>query len=468
MRKRLGIFVALVAALSFGIAQAAQIDGLQTNSGPDLPAALDVYVNPGDLGDALIGGYYNARGNFNFISLVNTSTTEGVSVKVRFREGKYSNEVLDFFVCLSAGDRWTAWVFGDTNEDNPAYILVWDDDTPTYPDFGSDNLQEFKSGTPSCVTPDMTKEGYFTVIGVSSWLDTPGAMKVVSTDAQCGEATGIAGANADDFCVGAADCDIVAREDVENVLVGTVIIYDVAGVAGAYGYNMTALADFRDTVVGNPGLGVDDPPTLADAGNSLPPFGLDAVNYALTKDNLIALYDIESVLTGQSDVIITFPTKRLTLVEGATWQQPFQGSYDVTPECEWLDACEPVTVSLWDDEENSPEVTTGFSPTTTTELELCNEVNYITIGESGAVSLLDTDLLQFRVGQSGFDIGWVNFNFTSNNLAAQRQIALPNAATPDATAYGLPVIGYELGSFLQEFYTHMLPLRYTTDIRTAD
>ena len=369
MRKiLLGVLVAMVAALSFSMAQAAQIDGLQTNSGLALPTGLAVYVNPGDLGDALIGGYYNARGSLDMISLVNTSTDEGVAVKVRFREGKYSNEVLDFFVCLSAGDRWTAWVYGDDDDSNPAHILVWDDDTPTCPDFGSGQDQAFhysSTGAASCVTADMTKEGYFTVIAVSSWSDpNPGDLRVVETDAECCETLGIG--DADDFCVGSncttSTCNIPCLLDAGNYLTGTVAIYEIVDGAAAYAYNMTALADFRHSAVPSPGLGLDDPPTLAHCAD-----GLDGVNYVLTKESLIALYDIEDYWDAQSDVIITFPTKTQTL-RAIGVQNPFQGGIDEDDECAWEDACEPVAVTLWDDEENSPETTHGFSPSTTSVL----------------------------------------------------------------------------------------------------
>ncbi|MBA7644256.1 hypothetical protein ES703_51998 [subsurface metagenome] len=455
----MGVFVAMVVALSFSMAQAAQIDGLQTNSGAPLPAMLDVYVNPGDLGDALIGGYYNARGSLDMISLVNTSTTTGVVVKVRFREGKYSNEVLDFFVCLSAGDRWTAWVYGDDDTSNPAHLYVWDNDTPTCPDFGDDNDQAFIYSGASCVTADMTKEGYFTVIAVASWSDSPGALtKAVKTDEECCEVVGQA--DADDFCVNPPndDPDCIDLVDAGNYLTGTVAIYDIVDGAAAYAYNMTALGNFSDVPIGNPGLGLDDPPTFADCQD-----GLDGLNYVLTKESLIALYDIEDYWSAQSDIIITFPTKTQTLTAGVGVQNPFQGDVDPDDDCSWYhDPCEPMDVTLWDDEENSPEITHGFSPSTTTELELCNEVNYITMGE-GAASLLDTDLLQFKVAMDGFQIGWVNFDFTQHHVAT-RLIGLPSAATPDATAHGLPVIGYELGSFIDGYYGHMLPLRYTSDI----
>jgi len=450
MKKLIGILVMFVAAMSFSFAQAAQIDGMQTNSGPNLPSGLSVYVNPGDLGDALIGGYYNARNAFTFIRLINTSTTDGVAVKVRFREGKFTNEVLDFFVCLSAGDQWTAWVYGDDDPSHPALVTVWDDDTPTFPSFGSLGgtvaMADGSHGANSCVTPDMTKEGYFTIIGVSSWDDVPGASKVVDTSGACGETLGLF--DEDGFTA-------PALGDVPNTLAGAVVIYDLVDGAAAYGYNMLALADFRSNFVTGAGLGMDDPPTLADVQG-----GLDNLNYILTKSNLVALYDIEDFLSGQSDIIITFPTKRLTLASGT--QNPFQGSI-ASDDCSWLDGCEEVAVKLWNDEEDSPTITQGFSPSRTPDLELCNEVNYITIGGATSNSILNTDLLQFKLGEPGFVIGWVNFDFTQHH-AAQRQIALPSSASPEAVAHGLPVIGYELGSFIEGGFGHMLPLRYNSNI----
>ncbi|MEP7068728.1 MAG: hypothetical protein ABI789_05780, partial [Usitatibacter sp.] len=63
-------------------------------------SAQAIYQDPNNLGQALIYPYYtvnSAAGNaFNtFVSVTNTTTVVKV-VKVRFREGKNSAEVLDF------------------------------------------------------------------------------------------------------------------------------------------------------------------------------------------------------------------------------------------------------------------------------------------------------------------------------------------------------------------------------------
>jgi hypothetical protein len=78
-------------------------------------AAQAAYQNPSGLGQALIYPYYTVQssgGNaYNtYVSVVNTTDRVKV-VKVRFREGKNSREVLDFNLYLSPNDmlpaRWS-------------------------------------------------------------------------------------------------------------------------------------------------------------------------------------------------------------------------------------------------------------------------------------------------------------------------------------------------------------------------
>jgi hypothetical protein len=71
-----------------------------------------VAVNPNGLGEALIYPYYtvNPTRTLNaynsLLSVVNTGDSV-LSVKVRFLEGKNSQEVLDFNLFLSPYDVWT-------------------------------------------------------------------------------------------------------------------------------------------------------------------------------------------------------------------------------------------------------------------------------------------------------------------------------------------------------------------------
>jgi ABC-type glycerol-3-phosphate transport system substrate-binding protein len=63
------------------------------------------------IGHNLLVPYFNAQnGNMSVIHVVNTDTTNGKAVKVRFRGASNSDDILDFQVFLSPGDVWTAAV----------------------------------------------------------------------------------------------------------------------------------------------------------------------------------------------------------------------------------------------------------------------------------------------------------------------------------------------------------------------
>lgn len=88
----------LTAAVLAGLAGAAGIVG----------SAQAVNINPDGLGQVLIYPYYTVNGgNTTLLSVVNT-TEHAKAVKVRFKEGKNSREVLDFNLYLSMYDVWTA------------------------------------------------------------------------------------------------------------------------------------------------------------------------------------------------------------------------------------------------------------------------------------------------------------------------------------------------------------------------
>jgi hypothetical protein len=75
--------------------------------------AQAVNLNPDGLGQVLIYPYYTTRdGNSTILSVVNT-TDSAKAVKVRFKEGYNSREVLDFNLYMSAWDVWTATLFDD-------------------------------------------------------------------------------------------------------------------------------------------------------------------------------------------------------------------------------------------------------------------------------------------------------------------------------------------------------------------
>ncbi len=85
------------------------------------------------VGEALMYPYYSTmNGNQTFITVANT-TNDAKAVKVRFREGVGSRDVMDFTLYLSANDYWVAVV----SRDGDAVRVSTDDTSCTVPDVGA-------------------------------------------------------------------------------------------------------------------------------------------------------------------------------------------------------------------------------------------------------------------------------------------------------------------------------------------
>ena len=109
----------LTAAVLAGLAGAAGIAG----------TAQAVNLNPDGLGQVLIYPYYTSNGGNNtLLSVVNT-TDSAKAVKVRFKEGYNSRDVLDFNMYMSAWDVWVAAVV----DDGGVPTLIIPDSTCTVP-----------------------------------------------------------------------------------------------------------------------------------------------------------------------------------------------------------------------------------------------------------------------------------------------------------------------------------------------
>jgi hypothetical protein len=131
-------------------------------------AANAVYVNQDGLGQALVYPYYTVRGgNVTLISVVNT-TTQAKAVKVRFLEGKNSQEVLDFNLFLSAKDVWTSAVTATTNG---ATLTTGDRSctNPRIPAGGADFRNTlFANDAAALQTLDRTREGYVEMLEMAT------------------------------------------------------------------------------------------------------------------------------------------------------------------------------------------------------------------------------------------------------------------------------------------------------------
>jgi hypothetical protein len=87
-----------------------------------------VHLNPRGTGQVLVFPYYTVNaGNQTLLSVVN-QTSAGKAVKLRFREGRNSRDVLNLNVYLAPFDVWTGTLFSqsDTGPNNPAHLTTTD------------------------------------------------------------------------------------------------------------------------------------------------------------------------------------------------------------------------------------------------------------------------------------------------------------------------------------------------------
>lgn len=137
-----------------------------------ITSAQAVHLNPDGTGQVLVFPYFNAEdGYVTNINLVN-STDQTKAVKIRFREGKYSNDILDFNIYMSPEDVWTGSVKAtDDGKGNTIGSLSTNDRTCTLPVLASCADGNCAATVPFTgynlyknVTASDTREGYVEVI----------------------------------------------------------------------------------------------------------------------------------------------------------------------------------------------------------------------------------------------------------------------------------------------------------------
>ena len=105
----LALSAAATLAGGLGFVSSAHAIIVQDDAVASVPATVMGGVQSGGVGHVLFTPYFSTvNGNVTLISLVNTDTTNGKAVKVRFRGAANSDDILDFTVLMSPGDVWTA------------------------------------------------------------------------------------------------------------------------------------------------------------------------------------------------------------------------------------------------------------------------------------------------------------------------------------------------------------------------
>ncbi len=440
-------------------------------------AAQAVNLNPDGLGEVLVYPYYTVRSDAHgnaynsLLSIVNT-TGSVKAVKVRFLEGKNSQEVLDFNLFLSKHDVWTAAIV--PSGAGGAMVQTADNSCtlPALPAAGvpfRNSLYALDGGGSSL---DRTNEGYVEIIEMTQYWDT-------STTA----------ANATHDSSGMPNCakvtDSQANKDAINrsageqggLMGGMTLINVDAGTD--YTEDAVALANFAtfDNLYTTPGsllpdMTFADPPTsvVPDQGGTMQstwaPVGTqtpDPVSAVLIHDNVMNEYVLDAITASGTDWVVTMPTKRFYVAKGTgRASKLFQRNFNST-----AGSCDDVNLNIYDREEQTPGSSLDFSPPGPSGTAICWEANVITFNNSSVLGSVNSQNIT-----TGYEHGWLDLSWfptSSSNpdglsppvqpthtLINSGVAPLVNTFTPiagsasnvgPATYVGLPVVGFAVQSF---------------------
>jgi len=402
-------------------------------------SAHAVHVNPDGLGQVLLYPYYTVQDGYDtYVHVVNT-TDEVKAVKVRFLEGKNSQEVLDFNLYLSPKDEWTGVI---TRTDTGAKIATADTSctAPAIPASGV-SFRNFRYTADSVNGNDRAREGYLEIIEMGDVQDPDVAAAATHTSA------GVP-----------ADCAVV-RADASNAT------GELPATGGLYGFNTlinveaglsstvdaVALDDFwlngmgTYTTTGSLSPSLEEGVNNADildgnvVVNSAFPQSVDAVSAVLARTNVINDYVVGLDFDALTDWVVTFPTKRFYVNGAGAPRAPFSEAWDA----EESRSCDEISITYYDREEQREVGEDDFSPAPeATSAALCNEVNTISIVENGTTGgLLGAEFTQAQIELApGFNAGWMDIGFAST-------AARTGLIGTGATVTGLPVIGFAATSF---------------------
>jgi hypothetical protein len=379
-------------------------------------SAQAVNINPDGTGEVLLYPYYTTNGgNMTLLSVVNTSDN-AKAVKVRFMESENSQEVLDFNLYMSAYDVWTAAIsampegamyddcdpFPDDDTDvyceGPLLTIPADETTCTVPLLGG--AQPFlpfqyqyglnDGGDSGTQGQARMNEGHFEMIEMGTLPndELPGIWAThdhsASGDGEPADCAALVAAwvdadlDADDgawitdptFGVEAPSGGLFGGAAIVNVMQGSMHSYDAIALNG---WNSTGFdifgPDLGDSIHAEPGTvepNLDSGDTLegkvfSESGQLLLSGDLDspvdAVSYVLMHDTMMNEYTTEAAVAGQTEWVVTFPTKRFYVFnQGAEAIDPFTNIWAKRGSDTYATACETVELrTMWDREERTEQ-----------------------------------------------------------------------------------------------------------------
>jgi hypothetical protein len=424
-----------------------------------------VNINNDGLGQVLIYPYYTVNNGYNTIMTVVNTTDQAKAVKVRFMEGKNTQEVLDFNLYLSAYDVWTAALAKDGTD----VRLITADTSCTAPSpINGQVFLPFQYAGDAVGEDGVRKfEGHFEIIEMGPIVDpvttgnvthvggTPPGCATVSDNWAVGSGVWDLNQAAADAVLGAPTGGLFGTASLINVTEGTDVSYDAV-----------ALEDFTNLVNhSSPG---DLLPSIAQANpqvstvivngtvvttnwaantNAISP--ADPVSALFMHDRVYNEYTVESVINADTEWVVTFPTKRFYVNPGPL--APFTTDFTENG------ACEAFGTRYWDREEgepNQPPGTTPVSPLPPPDQPqtpvFCWEANVLSFthddAPTGPSNILGSNHNYWYSLGSNFNAGWVELSFAQSKLYDLNANGTPD---PGEQQYmGLPVTGFSVQKYV--------------------
>jgi len=460
-----------------------------------------IYQDPNGLGQALIYPYYTVNSDPNgnpfwtLFSVVNTTTDVKV-VKVRFREGKASADVLDFNLYLSPNDVWTGAVIpASADASSPAHLVTADLSctNPKIPATGVDfrNYQYVGANDdPLADTLDRTREGYAEMFEMGI-LPQPGQLSSAAIHTSTGTPTcaGLTGSNLSasvGLSITAPTGGLSGTGTIINVLSGRDTMYNANAftdwVVGTAAYsdigndapNFSQTTPEDSVVVKGPthaAPGITTVYLSSFPGGSVASPGAMAASSTMMHSNVINEYILDAATNSDTDWVFTFPTKRL-FVTTATAQPPFTAPLTSSG------ACETISFTYFNREEGSATASgVDFSPLPpgAAANSLCYESTILSFRNGSGNAPTSPDTPSLVLGSQNvtavsvtpsYQNGWANVTFTgtqalvpglaadpafSSSLTYNETTGLGVAtftAPPSPNVFfGLPVVGFMVRTY---------------------
>ncbi|MCB1582559.1 MAG: hypothetical protein KDI92_05790 [Xanthomonadales bacterium] len=294
---------------------------------------LGVNISTNGYGESIILPFYTVNNNLNTLITVNNSTDDVKALKLHFREGKEGKAVLSFNLYLAPQDIWTAGIVptistipGHSGEASALFISVDTSCTPFLNPAGQQFLPYEIEAESDDTDLERSREGFIEII----------EMGVVDINSELGQAATIPiGAGSPSNCA-ALDTAFSSGDwsgdgsqlhnahiqhpsgglSAEAVLIDVAegVLFTVEGVAFEHFYPEESIYHTQPGETRVPSLAEADTVSLilhnGEMISSEWQNGYESISALLNKHQLETFYDLEPIVTGKTEVVLSFPTKR--------------------------------------------------------------------------------------------------------------------------------------------------------------